>query len=119
MMSTPDRDAISAARVFKYHVVANGSPGTVLDSTGRQVRDNPIKLSTEGIFPIKLSQLTLSSGRAQVEDFHAITHNTTVDGASIGTIDLDATWVHENLPGAQQVRTPIKLSTRCPDKTIS
>jgi hypothetical protein len=55
-----------------------------------------------------------------VEDFHAITHNTTVDGASIGTIDLDATWVHENLPGAQQVRTPIKLSTViCSDKIIS
>jgi hypothetical protein len=58
MMSTPDRDAISAARVFKYHVVANGSPGTVLDSTGRQVRTIPIKLSTEGISPIELSQLT-------------------------------------------------------------
>lgn len=31
MMSTPDRDTISAARLFRFHVVANGSPGTVLD----------------------------------------------------------------------------------------
>ena len=55
MMATPDRDAISASRLFRYHVVANGwktyggpadpalpgvpgrpfySPGTMLDSTG-------------------------------------------------------------------------------------
>ena len=50
MMSTPDRDAISAARLFRYHIVANGwktygaprpyySPGTVLDTTGTQVAD--------------------------------------------------------------------------------
>ena len=96
MLATPDRDAISAARLFKYNIVANGwktyggpaspavpgvparpfySPGTILDSTGRQV-----------------------------EDFHLIGHPTAVHNitASIGTIDLDATWVHENLPGERQ-----------------
>ena len=60
MMATPDRDAISASRLFRYHVVANGwktyggpadpalpgvpgrpfySPGAMLDSTGEVVED--------------------------------------------------------------------------------
>ena len=76
----PDRDTISAARLFRFHVVANGSPGTVLDSTGRQV-----------------------------DDFHQL--NTT---ASIGSMDLDATWVHENLPGPQQCPGVGKLCAAYP-----
>ena len=36
MMTTPDRDAISHARMFRYHIVANGNPGQLLDTTGRE-----------------------------------------------------------------------------------
>jgi predicted amidohydrolase len=105
IMATPDRDAISAARLFRYHIVANGwstsggpadlslpgvperpfySPGTVLDSTGRTVEDFHLigKIGCPCCTPCPSSTL-----------------NTT---ASIGTMDLDATWVHENLPGPQQ-----------------
>ena len=39
MMTTPDRDAISLSRLFRYHVVANGSPGAIHDPTGRMVTD--------------------------------------------------------------------------------
>ena len=97
MMATPDRDAISASRLFRYHVVANGwktyggpadpalpgvpgrpfySPGTVLDSTGQVVEDFQLigKVGCPCCKPCPSSKL-----------------NTT---ASIGTLDLDATWVH-------------------------
>jgi predicted amidohydrolase len=82
MMSTPDRDTISAARLFRFHVVANGSPGTVLDSTGRRV-----------------------------EDFRRLS-----PAASVGSMDLDATWVHENLPGAQQCPGVARLCAAHPGK---
>ena len=95
MMATPDRDAISASRLFRYHVVANGwktyggpadpalpgvpgrpfySPGTVLDSTGEVVEDFQLigKVGCPCCKPCPSSKL-----------------NTT---ASIGTLDLDATW---------------------------
>lgn len=39
MMTTPDRDAISLSRLFRYHIVANGSPGAIHDPTGRMVPD--------------------------------------------------------------------------------
>ena len=97
MMATPDRDAISASRLFRYHVVANGwktyggpadpalpgvpgrpfySPGTMLDSTGEVVEDFQLigKVGCPCCKPCPSSKL-----------------NTT---ASIGTLDLDATWVH-------------------------
>ena len=89
-MATPDRDAISAARLFRFHVVANGwrvgaggnrssppargrrapraaTPGAVLDTTGHVVADFGV----------------IGRGDADV---------------AIGSIDLDATWVHENGP---------------------
>ena len=34
MMSTPDRDGISLSRLFRFHIVANGSPGAIHDNTG-------------------------------------------------------------------------------------
>ena len=34
MMTTPDRDAISLSRLFRFHIVANGSPGAIHDNTG-------------------------------------------------------------------------------------
>ena len=34
MMSTPDRDAISLSRLFRFNIVANGSPGAIHDNTG-------------------------------------------------------------------------------------
>ena len=39
MMSTPDRDAISLSRLFRFHIVANGSPGAIHDMTGNLVPD--------------------------------------------------------------------------------
>ena len=39
MMATPDRDAMSLARLFRFHVVANGSPGAIHDPTGHMVPD--------------------------------------------------------------------------------
>ena len=66
-MATPDRDMISLARLFRYHIVANGHPGAIIDSTGTTVSDFK----------------TLPGGPARQ--------------ASVltGTLDLDATWVHE------------------------
>ena len=69
MMSTPDRDAVSLARLFRFHIVSNGSPGNIHDTTGRAVADLK-KLPAPG----EPSVIT-------------------------GTMDLDATWVHNNGPG--------------------
>jgi predicted amidohydrolase len=35
MMSTPDRDAISLSRLFRFHIVSNGRPGNIHDTTVR------------------------------------------------------------------------------------
>ena len=71
MMSTPDRDAISLSRLFRFHIVADGFPGAIHDSTGRMVKD----LAFFG-----------RTARGQGE------------GIAVGTMDLDAQWVHENGP---------------------
>ena len=38
-MQTPDRDMISLARLFRYHIVGNGYPGDILNGMGRQVSE--------------------------------------------------------------------------------
>ena len=74
MMSTPDRDTVTMARAFRYNVVANGSPGNILDTTGRPVNDTKV----------------VAVGLAKNASANVVT----------GTIDLDADWVHQNGPGA-------------------
>ena len=80
-MQTPDRDMISLARLFRFHVVANGYPGSIVNTMGRQVDD--FKALPGG-------------GAWCTNTANKLIHDC---GVRTGTLDLDATWVHENGPG--------------------
>ena len=80
-MQTPDRDMISLARLYRYHIVANGYPGDIVNGLGRRVDD--FKVLPGG------AQWCKNTPDATIHDC----------GVRTGTLDLDATWVHENGPG--------------------
>ena len=81
MMQTPDRDMISLARLYRFHIVAHGYPGSIVNGTGRQVPDFKALVGGD-----KWCKNTPNK----------IIHDC---GVRTGSLDLDATWVHENGPG--------------------
>jgi predicted amidohydrolase len=77
VMGAPDRDVISYARLFRFHVVACGSRR--LDSAHMDVKESGMILDTTG---------------ETVSDIKVLPSKVVT-----GTVDLDAEWLHENGPG--------------------
>ena len=93
VMGAPDRDIISYARLFRFHVIACGS---------RRIdyENGPAEAS------LKNSGMILNTIGETVDDIKVVAvvdRNSRYNqsyGATTGTVDLDAEWVHENGPGA-------------------
>jgi predicted amidohydrolase len=77
VMGAPDRDVISYARLFRFHVVACGSRR--LDSGHMDIKESGMILDTTG---------------ETVADIKALPSKVVT-----GTVDLDAEWLHSNGPG--------------------
>eukprot|EP01052_Picozoa_sp_SAG31_P041985 SAG31_NODE_6525_length_1988_cov_1.174166_1_plen_651_part_01 len=90
-MGAPDRDVISYARLFRFHVVACGhsDAGTPVGSAAG-IKESGMILDTTGetVADIKPLSAVSRCGGGQ-----------NCPNVVTGTLDLDAEWVHENGPG--------------------
>jgi len=83
VMGAPDRDVISYARLFRFHVVACGSRR--LDAGHMDIKESGVILDSTGETAVDIKVLPSKVVTA--------------------TVDLDAEWIHENGPGL--ISTPL------------